>query len=511
VSRPGPLAAGLLVVSALGVAAGADATPPAEPVGELRFEGLTVFEVDEVRPLFDLAEGDVYDDSKIRKGCDRLREMYGRRGYLQWSATTRRDPDPVRKRVRVVVVVQEGPRYVVGNIRFTGNRGTRDKVLRREVLLNEGEALDAELLRQSVRRLNQLAHLEPIAQPLELVPGAAEDTLDVTFRVKERQGAGWSFGGGTSDTEGTFLNGSLSNTNFLGLGETVEVAAQGGPLVRDYRLSFTEPYVAGRPISAGVSAWSRKLSYETDPAQGIQGYREQRTGAGLTASAPLGKWTRFSLGYSYEDVALEGSGRRHESTLHPSLQRNTIDDPFLPQRGTRLSLEVPVTGGPLGGSLDLARLDLEAVAYIPHTSRSGFGFRAAGGMVLPFGETGTIPFDRSLLLGGETQLRGYDIRSVGPRDASGQLVGGDKYVLLNAEYHVDVVKPLRLSWFFDAGQAYASGEAVDLRRLRTSTGIEARITVPVLKLPLRLIYAVNPNRDPWQPDHGFRLAIGGAF
>jgi outer membrane protein insertion porin family len=251
----------------------------------------------------------------------------------------------------------------------------------------------------------------------------------------------------------------------------------------------------------------------------------------------VGKWSRFSLGYSYQvvDIAmsdaaaasglvdppfLEDAGRRQESTLRPSLLRDTVDDPFVPRRGTRLSLSLPVTGGPLGGSLDFVKPDLEAVAYVPHTSRSGLGLRAAAGFVLPFGDTARIdpdtgrdqlPFDQRFFLGGENQIRGYDLRSVGPRDASGQVVGGNKYLLLNAEYSVDVGKPVRLLLFYDAGQAYAEGRPFELGQLRASTGIEARISVPVLELPFRFIYAVNPNRDPLQPARAFKFAIGTTF
>jgi outer membrane protein insertion porin family len=509
-------------------------------VGRLSFEGLTLFDEGTVRPLFGLEPGDVYDESKVRTGYERLRDLYGRLGYVQWTAATRRSPDPARRVVDLVLALEEGRRYSVGRIRFAGNDTTRDRVIRREVFLNEGEVLDTEALKQSVRRLNQLGYFEPLDEPPAAVPSARrEDALDLTFRVRERSGSRYSLGGGTSDSEGTFLNASYSTANFLGLGETLGLTAQAGSLVRDYRVSLSEPYLLGRPISGGFEVFDRKLTYRTETSQGIQGYVDARTGVSFTTGTPLGRWARLSLGYSYQvvDVSLRDAtgldsvslvsaallndaGGRHESSLRPSLVRDSVDDPFRPRRGTRLSLSLPVTGGPLGGSLDFAKPDLEAIAFVPHTSRSGLGLRAQAGWVLPLGDTALtdpasgrdqLPFYQRFFLGGESQIRGYDVRSVGPRDASGQAVGGNKYLLFNGEYYVDPFQRLRLVFFYDAGQAFANGQGYDLGRLRTSTGVEARITVPVLRVPLRFIHAVNPNRDPFQPAHAFRFAIGTTF
>jgi outer membrane protein insertion porin family len=114
-------------------------------------------------------------------------------------------------------------------------------------------------------------------------------------------------------------------------------------------------------------------------------------------------------------------------------------------------------------------------------------------------------------MGGENQIRGYNLRTVGPRNTAGVAVGGDKYMLYNAEYYFDLFGPLRFLFFFDAGQSYLESEAFSFRKLRTSTGAEVRFIMPVLNVPFRLIYAWNVHRDPFQPKTAFRFAVGTTF
>ena len=159
-------------------------------VGEVRIEGMTVFIPDAILPVFKLRRGDVYRESRIRKGYDTLRDAYGARGYFQWGARTDRRPDPATRTVDVTLVMEEDKRYYVGRIEFTGNTVTRDKVIRREVYLNEGEVFSTEALRESVRRLNQLGYFSQIQgteTDLVMTKSEAEaDRMDVTVRLQEQ-------------------------------------------------------------------------------------------------------------------------------------------------------------------------------------------------------------------------------------------------------------------------------------------------------------------------------------
>jgi outer membrane protein insertion porin family len=190
---------------------------------------------------------------------------------------------------------------------------------------------------------------------------------------------------------------------------------------------------------------------------------------------------------------------------------NTVDNPFTPRSGRRISLNLPVAGGFLGGTTSYIRPDVEIVHYVPHTKRTALGVRLNGGFVRPYGGTRALPYYLRYFLGGEYQIRGVDIRTVGPTDSQNRAIGGDKFVLFNAEYYFDLFGPVRALLFHDAGQAFAESERIDLRRLRTSSGVELRVIVPMLNVPFRLIYAWNIYRDVFQPARTFKFAVGTTF
>ncbi len=125
-------------------------------VGEMKFEGLTVFKEEPIKTLFKTQPGDVYRESRFKKAYEKLRDLYGSQGYFQWTGFTKRTPDPARKVVDLVISMEEDKRYYIGRIRFTGNNTTRDKVIRRAVYMNEGDVFNTEALKASIRSVNQL-------------------------------------------------------------------------------------------------------------------------------------------------------------------------------------------------------------------------------------------------------------------------------------------------------------------------------------------------------------------
>jgi len=516
-------------------------------VGKIDFEGLTVFREEWVRSLIKLEEGEYYDDSKVQKALEELQEAYGRLGHFQFTGYPERRPDPEDGSVDMTLHLEEDKRYFVGKIAFVGNDTTRDKVVRRELYMNEGDIFDTEALKQSIRRINQLGYFKQVEEAPRLAPSEdADNKIDVTFELQEENRNQVSFGGGVSGIEGTFLNLSFSTQNFLGKGETLQLAVQTGARTKTYQLAVTEPYFLDRPITAGFDVFRRRLEYRTLTAENVQGYVDDRVGFRVLGGTQFRRWGRINATYSFEVVKVEindlentnlfdpregaivpnnpffiqDQGRRTESRIMPSISWNTVNNPFQPSAGNRQSVNVQFTGGPLGGSLDYIRPVMESVWYIPHTRRTSLGLRTELGWIFPYGPTAEIdpetgrndlPFYLRFFMGGENQIRGYQIRSVGPRDENGFIRGGNKYFLFNAEYYVDIFGPLRFLLFFDAGQAYVEEETIDFKKLRTSTGAEVRFMMPVLNVPFRLIYAWNPHRDFFQPRTAFRFAVGTTF
>jgi outer membrane protein insertion porin family len=514
-------------------------------MGTLKFEGLTVLKEEFVRSFFKMPEGSVYNDSRFKKAYEKLRDVYGSLGYFQWTGGTERKPDAERKVVDVTVRMEEDKQYFLGKLTFTGNDSTRDKVIRREIYMNEGDVFNTEALKMSIKRINQLGYFKPMESAPEIKPSEeADNKVDVNFKVEEQNRNQFTFGGGVSGYEGAFLNASFSTTNFLGAGETFQIYVQSGARTKNYSLSVSEPYFLDRPITAGADIFKRKITYYS--YANVAGYTQESTGLSLVGGFLVGKWSRAFLNYTYEVIRLSeadpadvtnpffpGAGRittgptydpllfgnfgeRTESRITPNLVYNTVDNPYTPRAGMRHTATFMFAGGPLGGTVNYYRPSFEAIFYLPIRRKMALGVRGQVATIQQYGDSQVLPYYQRYFLGGETQVRGYDIRSIGPVDSQGRVLGGNKFALFNAEYYFDVFGPLRFLLFFDAGQAFLEGDPIRIQDFRISTGAEARFIMPVLNVPFRLIYAWNPNRQTlieklYTPYSTFKFAVGTTF
>jgi outer membrane protein insertion porin family len=216
-------------------------------------------------------------------------------------------------------------------------------------------------------------------------------------------------------------------------------------------------------------------------------------------------------------LLLGQGGRRTVSKVTPSVVYNTVDNPIFPTSGRRYTASMDFAG--LGGDTFFYSPTVEGVWYLQQNRRLSLGFRGQVQYIEPYGSTQTLPIFERLFLGGEYSVRGFDIRTIGPRDPVTQVViGGNKSLLFNAEYLISIAGPVRLVLFYDAGQVQAGGQRFALDDFKTSTGAEIRFFMPVLNVPFRLIMAYNPQRDGVydnnflpQKKFSFRFAVGSTF
>ncbi|HMF61904.1 MAG TPA: BamA/TamA family outer membrane protein [Vicinamibacterales bacterium] len=578
-------------------------------VGKLDFEGNTIAKAEGLRPLFKMNEGDYYSEKVIKKGFEKAKELYGTGGYMEFTGypdlSPRDAPDPAAAAsagagppgpsappataaagtgppiVDVTLRMQEGKQYFVNRITFVGNTTTRDNVIRREVRLVESGVFNTEALKFSVKRLNQLGYFKPLegeAISVEKTPGA-DNKVDVKLKFEEQNRNQLTFGAGVSQYDGFFGQLSFQTSNFLGRGETFTLSAQQGSRATNYQLAFSEPFLFDRPQTAGVDLFVRELQY-------IGLYTQKSQGGNLVYGFQVADFARMFINYSYEDVQVKDlnpafndplvlrnnplladslligeGGKRTISKIGPSYVFNTVDNPIFPTAGKRLTASVDLAG--LGGNTKFVNPRAEAIMYIPHTRRTSFGFRVASEYIRPYGDTVALPIFQKIFLGGEYSIRGFDLRSVSPRDpVSGVQVGGNKSLLFNAEYLISIAGPVRLVLFYDAGQVRDVGEsfvwkepvtervqagsllpvlvgsdfglltdpltgnaaAIETRTIgqtsafKTSTGAEIRFFMPVLNVPFRLIFAMNPQRGGvldnnlnFEKRFKFRFAVGSTF
>ncbi|HEX5070968.1 MAG TPA: BamA/TamA family outer membrane protein, partial [Vicinamibacterales bacterium] len=480
--------------------------------------------------------------------------------------------------VDVTIKMVEGKQYYVNRITFTGNVTTHDSVARRELRVYEGGVFDTAALKESIRRLNQLGYFKPLEGAegeISVTPTPGKDGLvDIKLKFEEQNRNQISFGAGVSQFDGFFGQLSYQTANFLGRGEVFGVSLQKGARAQQYQFSFSEPYLFDRPITAGAEVYSRQFAY---PLQ----FTQQSTGGNVIFGWPLARNLRMFIGYGYEqtkvyDIAeaylnssnpvlrdsllLDSNGVRTVGKITPQIIYNTVNTPVFPTAGQRYTLSVDNAG--LGGTTEYTRVRAEGIWYIPIGSkplpRFSFGIRAEGQYIQPRGSINSLPIFEKFFLGGEYSVRGFDMRTIGPRDpGTGVVTGGNKSLLFNAEVYLAIAGPVRLVGFYDAGQVQDIGHPLEWRTpvtvpvdpphgllfdplagvvvseepftqqfkilgyqpaFKTSTGVELRFFMPVLNVPFRLIAAWNPSRFgvlnnnlEFTKQFTFRFAVGTTF
>ena len=386
--------------------------------------------------------------------------------------------------------LQEGDQYFVNRINFVGNTTTRDNVVRREMRLLEGGVFNTEAMKMSVRKINQLGYFKNIEEgpenpKVEKVAGE-KNKVDVTFKFEEQNRNQLTFGAGVSQFEGFFGQLAFQTSNFMGRGESATFSVLAGKLAQNYQVAFSEPYLFDRPITAGIDVFKRELRYQ-------YAYTQESAGTNLTFGFPVRDFTRAFVTYSLERVGVKDlnplyldpafgannpfladalllgeNGKRTISQVTPSIIHNTIDNPIFPTQGRRYTATMDFAG--LGGNVRFVKPMLEGVWIFRHTSRTSLGLRGQWAYIKPYANS-ILPIYERLFLGGEYSVRGYDIRSIGPRDpATGLVIGGDKSLLANAEYIITVFGPLRLVLFYDAGQVQDTAPAIRLAGLEDVDG-----------------------------------------
>jgi outer membrane protein insertion porin family len=568
-------------------------------VGEFNFAGNTVVKTEALRPLFKINTGEYYNQKRIRQGFQKSQELYGAGGYFEFTGYPdmkfRDEPNPAEPQTPaalaaeptpaegpaiadITMQIQEGKQYFVNRITFIGNNTTRDNVIRREMRLYENGVFNTEALKYSIRRLNQLGYFKALEGPgkdvtFEKTPNV-EGKVDVRLKLEEQNRNQLTFGAGVSQFEGFFGQLSFQTANFLGRGESLTVSLQSGSRAQNYTVAFTEPFLFDRNITGGANLFRQDVRY-------IGQFTQKSSGAVLTMGCPLGNgFTRMFTNYSYERVRVTEisqlytdpavlarnpflkdalltaqGGERIISKVVPSIVHNTVDQPIFPTTGRRFTASVDLAG--LGGNTNFFKPMIEGVYFWKQNNRTTLGMRGQLEYIHAFSGSRELPIFEKLFLGGEYSIRGFDLRTVGPMDESGLVLGGNKSLLFNIEQAITIAGPVRLILFYDAGQVRDNGQnftfieqvqqpvapalpllspvytgviltdpnappldTITVRRsaFKTSTGAEIRFFMPVLNVPFRLIFAYNPQRDGVldnslrpQKKLQFRFAVGTTF
>lgn len=428
-------------------------------LNKINFVGVKLFRTPDtlMRPLFQMGEGDVFSTEKLRKGLENMRKLYGQFGYIDFVPEPSFDIIPNSDKLDLTLTVDEGKQFFVRRIDFEGNTTTRDKVIRRELLIDEGDIYNTQLWEVSILRLNQLGYFEVLKEneAATITRDTKTNTVDITLKVKERGKNSVQLNGGVSGIAGSFIGFGYSTNNFLGLGETLSISSQLGDRVRDVTFGFTEPYLFDRPIQAGFTIYMQRFNFdqarevsllsgrnliplfESLGKENLLNYVSNGGGFTVYTSYQLRRsFARVGLSYGYnrsnirtlsqssrdyfEFINFQGldgpnslTGIR-TSQITPSYSYNTIDHPITPSRGKSIFASVNFAGSILGGNVNTVEPTIDLKFF-----RSGFfkghvvGAHFLGRFITGYGGRAAPPFNR-FYMGGENDIRGFDIWGISP-------------------------------------------------------------------------------------------------
>jgi outer membrane protein insertion porin family len=434
-------------------------------LGGITFSGNKELRNDKaLRTLFPQKDGDWFNASLFGKGIENLKKAYGENGFISMEPTPIPRADEAKKLVYLNVEIEEGTKFYVSRIEFTGNTLTRDRVIRRELLIEEGQVYNSRLVDLSLLRLNQLSYFDVLKsdQDVETNQNADAGTVDLLIKLHEKGKNSIGINGGVSGLSGSFLGLNYQTNNFLGLGETLSVTANIGDLARNLSFGFTEPYLRNKPVSLGIQVFDRKTDFNPAKAATVTGastnlsnaeqsllnnYNQSSKGVTVSTSTALRKLfrrtgvARIGLAYSlsssgvttfnqntlsiFQTLAfrsgIAGANQLNgivTSIVTPSFSFSTLDRAVGPHNGKDFSVAFQLAG--VGGNTKYYSPVASWRQFFPikglKINKEGhnvLAYRVQLSNIAGYGGQVAPPFSR-IYAGGENDLRGFDVRSISP-------------------------------------------------------------------------------------------------
>ncbi len=466
-----------------------------------------------IEELIKLKSGDIFRGNLLRSDIIAITDYYSDRGYAFADVVPDLNVLQEEKIVNIVINIAENSLVRVGKLNILGNEVTRDKVIRREVRLNEGDIYLPRLLRRSYERINNLNYFNTV----ELVPKPRpeEGLMDLDIKVDERSTGSMTMGGGYSSIDGLLATVEIVEGNLFGRGYTLKLKGEKSGRTNSYSLSFKEPWLNDKPISLNTSIYDQQRYYFD--------YSRRAKGFGVTVGKELSEYVRGSIGYNLEsvdiiDVSEDASiiikqqgewGKRTTSKVSLSLLRDSRDNYLYPRKGSRNSISVAFAG--VGGENAFYRTVLDSSLHFPLFKNSAFSIRSRLGLAEGlFGEE--LPLYERFYVGGVYTVRGLDYGAAGPLDKeTGEEFGGNKELIFNVEYTTPLVLSAQLYGviFYDIGAGFDDNENIAWDGLRHGAGFGFRWISPIG--PLRLEWGKNLYRKGNEPGNRWEFTFGTFF
>ena len=466
--------------------------------------------------------GDVFSGSQLREDSLVISNTFGDLGYAFANVVPNTRVNPKDKTVAITYQTTKGELVHVDRIKISGNNKTYDRVIRRELKLQEQETFSATKLRRSQTLLERLGYFEEVNISTE--PGQKPDEVNLLVDVREGSTGSFSVGAGFSSADGVLFNARLSENNFMGSGRRVSFNADIGTLRENLVLSVFDRRLNDTYWSGGANVLKTQRLF-TD-------FDRELTGGGVTVGYPLEEFfdsallqdINFNLRYEYLNIDISNvrddaanlikrsEGTSSASGLTPSFVRNTINNPLNPLHGSRQEISFEITGP--GGNEEYYLFEFDNSLFYP-ILESGWGplvFSMRNN--LGYGKTfdgDEFPLFRRYFPGGINSVRGYEIRTLGPKDENGSEFGGSKQFVTNFEIIFPIVNSAGLKGvvFYDVGNAFDDNESIDFGALREAYGYGIRWISPLG--PIRLEFGFPIDREAGEDSMVTQFAFGAPF
>ncbi|HPR55113.1 MAG TPA: outer membrane protein assembly factor BamA [Deltaproteobacteria bacterium] len=481
---------------------------PLFTMGAIDVAGDLILPREKLLEAVDLEPGDTMGKTKIQQAIERVRDIYMDKGYAYVQIKPESTEEEETK-IGLTFRITQGKPVTIDTIQIRGNTKTRDKVIRRELEIDEGGTFSSTAIKDSKDNLGRLGYFS--STNIDPVP-KSDSTMSLLVDVEETTTGAFSFGFAYSTEDGPMATTSLSEINLLGRGYKAKGSIEYGPEKKNFTVSFEDPWLFDHNLSLGVGFFNLEKEYTY--------YTKKSNGGNIRLSYPLIERFRHSITYSYENVlGLYDIDEGYEyylteeeieggvtSSIINSIYRNTTNDYFRPTRGSDIGVALEYAG--LGGDYHFTRATASAAQFFPiWGDKLALMLKVRWGTVNP-AQGDTLPEYERFDLGGLSSIRGFKYGEVGPQDSLGNFIGGRRMVVMNTEMTFPMGIPgLYGVVFHDEGNGYE--KRIDLTNLKKSYGAGIRWVTPMG--PLRLEYARVINPEEWESPSRWDFSIGAFF
>ncbi len=489
-------------------------------VGKVVFQGQEVAKEAALHSLIKMREGSIYTPKGLKDDSKALVDGYGAGGFVDVDILpqgTSAGPGVVD----LTYIITEGSRSFVERINIAGNTRTKDKVLRREILILPGDVFNTLRVDTSKSRLENLGYFEKVdTYPEDTgIPGRK----DLLVQVQEKRTGALNFGAGFSSIESLIGFVELTQGNFdllnfptfTGAGQKFRLRIQTGTQSQNYLLSLTDPYFLDKPLSLGGDLFYREASFLSVE------YNQRNYGFTIDARKPLRPFLALNLNYRLEEIDIfdvaftpprrssQEAGNHLKSQIGSVLNYDTRDSVFLTRHGHRIVLVPFLAGGFLGGNVQTYGFDLQAAQYLLFPYDIILTLDGGVGVVSTWGDGTAVPIFDRLYLGGANNLRGFNFRDVGPKDINNEPIGGNTSARITVEVTMPIIPRIRGAVFYDTGYVNADSYDFGTQHIASDVGVGVRLDLPIG--PLKIDYGIPLQKDNNTNGPKVQFSVGYQF